>query len=106
MAKKQWQKKEDRDGKDFGAIPMPRSGWLWFAKGDRRNDQFLIESKQTKHQSFSITEKLWKKIEREALLSQRLPLFSIELGNGVELAIMDKNDFISLKEVIINRAKT
>ena len=69
------------------------------SKGDSQNERFLIENKTTKYKRFSITEKLWKKLEREAILSQRIPLLSIEFGEDVELIIMDKNDFISLKEV-------
>lgn len=96
--KKNWQKKERRDSVDFGARQMPRSGGLWFAKSDSRNDKFLIESKSTIHKGFTVTGKLWKKLEREGLLSSRIPVLSVELGNGSELVVLDKNDFISLME--------
>jgi hypothetical protein len=92
---KDWRKKEKKDAKDFEARRMPRSGGLWFAKGDSRSGQFLIETKTSKHKSFSITERIWGKLAREALLSQRIPILSIELGGGIELVVLDKNDFIS-----------
>jgi len=75
---------------------MPRSGGLWFAKGDSKNSQFLIETKATKHKGFTITRGIWEKLAREALLSQRIPILSLGFINGVELVILDKNDFIGL----------
>ena len=93
-----WQQKEKRDAKDFGGRLMPRSGGLWFAKGDSRNDKFLIDSKTTKYKGYNITAKLWKKLEREGLLVGRIPLLSVEFGEEVELVVLDKNDFISLME--------
>jgi len=45
-----------------------------------------------------VSVKLWEKIEREALLSRRIPLLSIELGDGKrELIVMSMEDFCSLK---------
>ena len=42
--------------------------------------------------------KLWDKIEKEALLSSRIPMLSIELGNGErELIVLSIEDFCSLK---------
>jgi len=96
--RKNWQKKEKRDSADFEARQMPRSGGLWFAKGDSRNKRFLIETKTTIHKGFTVTGKLWRKLEREGLLSRRIPVLSVELGNGSELVVLDKNDFISLME--------
>jgi hypothetical protein len=93
---KDWRKKEKKDAKDFEARRMPRSGGLWFAKGDSRSDKFLIETKMTGHKSFGITERIWGKLAREALLSQRMPILSIKFGGGIELVILDKNDFITL----------
>ena len=95
---KNWQKEEKIDAKDFGARQMPMSGGLWFAKGDSKNEIFLIDRKTSKHKRFSITQAMWEKIEREALLSKRTPLLSIKFGDGVQLVVLDKNDFISLME--------
>ena len=98
MVKKDWQKKERTDAHDFDARQTPRSGGLWFAKGDSRSKRFLIESKTTIHKGFAVTEKLWKKVEKEGLLSRRIPLLSIKFKDGIELIVLDKNDFISLVE--------
>jgi len=97
--KKAWKKAEEKDAKTFNASLTPRSGGLWFAKGDSKSDKFLIENKTTEKKSFSISNLLWKKVEKEGLLNQRIPLISLEfLGKSVELIILDKNDFISLLE--------
>lgn len=94
---KKWQKKEKKDAKDFGAKVTPRSGGLWFAKGDSKSEIYLIENKTSKHNRFSITKQVWQKIEKEALLSQRLPMLSIQFSDeDIELVVMDKNDFIKV----------
>lgn len=97
MARKQWQTKERKDQKLFGARPTPRSGGLWFAKGDGKSEKFLIENKTTANERYSITSKVWEKIEREALMEGKVPLLSIEFGGKKhELIIIDKNDFVTL----------
>lgn len=94
---KKWQKKEQKDAKDFEARRTPRSGGIWFAKGDSNNEEFLIENKTSKHNSFSIKQSVWRKLEREALTSGKLPLLSIEFGDQqTELVIMSRDDFISM----------
>ena len=95
---KNWQKKELKDSKVFNSKRTPRSGGLWFAKGDSKSDEYLIENKQTEKESFSVSVKLWEKINREALLSRRIPLLSIEMGDGkLELVVLSMEDFCSLK---------
>ena len=40
---------------------------------------------------------MWEKINNEAIKNRRTPMLSIELaGVGIELVILDKNDFLSL----------
>jgi hypothetical protein len=95
--KKQWQNKERKDAVAFEARRTPRSGGLWFAKGDSKSDKYLIENKTSKYECFRITTNLWKKISREALLNQRVPVVSIEFGKDkMELVILSKDDFLSL----------
>ena len=94
---KRWKKKEDTDAKLFDAKQTPRSGGLWFAKGDSKSKTFLIENKTSVHDRFSITQKVWQKIEHEALLIKRIPLLSIAFGKeNTELVVLDKNDFLQL----------
>jgi len=94
---KQWQNKEKRDTVTFGSRRTPRSGGLWFAKGDSKSEEYLIENKTTQHESFAISVKLWEKIENEALLSHRIPLISMEMGKkGLELVVISIEDFSCL----------
>ena len=95
---KNWQKKEIKDAKLFGGRRTPRSGGLWFAKGDSKSDNYLIENKTTDKESFSVSVKLWEKINREALLSKRIPMISIEMGKGkLELIVLSMEDFCSIR---------
>ncbi len=76
---------------------MPRSGGMWFAKGDSKNTVYLIENKTTEKESFSISVKLWKKLEREALLSDRIPILSMEIGKDkIGLIVLSIEDFYEL----------
>lgn len=97
--RKPWQKKEKKDLDLFKSKATPRSGGLWFAKGDSKSDEFLIENKTTYRENFTIVGKVWEKIKKEALLESRLPVLSVEFGTKKnEVVILDKNDFISLLE--------
>jgi len=101
MPKKQWDEKEKKDAKLFGARRTPRSGGIWFAKGDSKSDQFLIENKTTVNERFSITAQVWEKISKEALLTSRVPLLSVEFGKKKhEIVVMDKNDFDVLLQAL------
>ena len=94
---KAWETKEKKDAKVFNGKRMPRSGGFWSAKGDIKSEKYLIESKQTTKRSFSVSIDLWKKIEREALLSNRIPLLSIEMGKEKqELIVLSCDDFLTL----------
>jgi|SRR3989337_1740213 len=94
---RKWRKKQIRDAKDFNGKETPRSGGLWAFAGDVKTDKFLIESKTTDKKSYSLKESTWKKIEHEALKSSRIPIMSISIINyGIDVIIIDKNDFIEL----------
>jgi len=92
---KRWQKKENKDKTLFRGKLRPRSGGFWFMPGDVTTEEFLIDCKSTEKKSFSITEQIWEKIYTEALKCRKLPCLSIQLGNGTELVVLDKNDFLS-----------
>jgi len=92
---RRWQKKELRDSISFGGRRTPRSGGLFFAPGDVTTDKFLIDCKSTEKKGFSITEQIWDKIHTEALKCRKLPCLSIQLGNGVEIVVLSKDDFLT-----------
>ncbi len=100
MAKKNYQVKEAKDSKAFGGKLTKRSGGIWFMPGDSKSEKFLVDSKLSKHDRFSIPRKMWQKIEKEALMNQRIPVLSLEFGTEkkVELVVLDKNDFLTLLE--------
>jgi hypothetical protein len=90
-----WQRKENKDNVLFRGKKRPRSGGLWFAPGDVSTEEFLIDCKTTEKKSFSITEQIWDKIHTEALKCRKMPCLSIQLGDGTEVVVLDKNDFLT-----------
>lgn len=92
---KKWILKEVSDAKDFKGKRTPRSGGIWSRPGDIKTKDLLIDSKATDAKSFSVTVKMWKKINKEALLSCRLPVLSIKFNkSGEELVVISKTDFL------------
>lgn len=95
--KKNWQNKEHKDAESFNARRTPRSGGLWFSKGDSKSDIFLIETKTTIHEGYTITSRIWEKIYREALLESKIATLSVEFGKKQhEVVILSKSDFIEI----------
>lgn len=94
---KPWQNKEKRDAKTSGGKVTPRSGGLWFAPGDVKSNDFLIDSKTTDKNRFSVTKKMWKKIYKEALLERKMPMLSAQFGDeNIEIVVLSKDDFFTL----------
>ena len=91
-----WRKKEKKDARKFGARQKPRSGGLWFAPGDLATEDFLFDSKLSKHNRFSVTKNMWNKLYKEAIMSQRMPALLVEFGDeNTELVVLDRADFES-----------
>lgn len=89
-----WKRKEKKDAKDFGGKTNRGSGNFWSAPGDVKTDKYLLDSKFTKKQSYSISIKTWDKLYEEALFSYRIPILSLQLQD-VELIVMSKQDFLN-----------
>ena len=62
-ARKKSQLQEKSVAKEFNAKTVIASGSLWFANSDVRSDKFLIECKTTDKDYYSLTAKVWEKIE-------------------------------------------
>lgn len=93
--KRRSQKQEKSVAKSFNARPTVASGALWGMKGDVRNDKFLIECKTTEKDYYSITTKVWEKIEEEALKDRmRTPLLIIDLQDTDRYVVFNPNQFI------------
>jgi hypothetical protein len=95
MYKKQSQKQEKSVAKKLNAKVTIASGALWGMKGDVRNDKYLIECKTTSKSYYSLTAKVWEKIEKEAIKDHgRIPLMVIDLLNGDNrYVVFNPNDF-------------
>ena len=80
--------------KQFGGKQVIASGALWFAHSDVRNDKFLIECKTTEKDYYSVTAKVWEKIEQEAIRDHlRIPLMVIDLEDRDRVVVFRPKDF-------------
>ena len=92
--KKRSQKQEKSVAKQFGGKQVIASGALWFAHSDVRNDKFLIECKTTEKDYYSLTAKVWEKIEQEAIRDHlRIPLMVIDLKDTDRYVVFRPKDF-------------
>ena len=79
--KKRWQQQEKEIEEKVAGKRTKGSG-AGYKKGDIQSDHFIVECKTTKFKSFSITDRLIKKLEADSFGSDKIPVFSIELENG------------------------
>ena len=92
--KRRSQKQEKSVAKDFNARVTVASGALWGMKADVRNDKFLIECKTTEKDYYSLTAKVWEKIEEEAIRDRwRIPLMIIDLEDKDRLVVFNTKYF-------------
>ena len=81
--KKKSQIQEKSVAKDLDAKTVVASGALWGSKGDVRHDDFLVECKTTEKPYYSLTMKVWEKIEKEATRDGlRVPLMCVDVNGG------------------------
>lgn len=67
----------------LGGRVTKQSGGGIFEKGDVRVKGLVrVESKTTKHSSFSVTDAMLDKIEMQALAAGEMPVFEVDLRNG------------------------
>ena len=88
---------EKRLEKVLGGSRTAASGAFWSRKGDVRSEKYLAEHKFTEKQSFSLKSSELRKIETEALLVGRVPIFCISLGNR-DYVVLLEDDFIELEQ--------
>ena len=92
--KRRSQKQEKSVAKSFNAKVTVASGALWGMKADVRNDKFLIECKTTEKDYYSLTAKVWEKIEQEAIRDHlRIPLMVIDLEDRDRVVVFRPLDF-------------
>lgn len=69
--------------KTLGGKTTIASGSFWGMKADVRSDDYLIECKTTSKNFYSVTAKVWEKIEKEAIRDRgRTPLLIVDLLDG------------------------
>lgn len=94
VTKRKSQKQERSVANTFNARLTPASGALWGAKGDVRNDKFLIECKTTEKSSYTLTAKVWEKIHEEAVRDHlRIPLLIVDLEDSERYVVFRPIDF-------------
>ena len=92
--KRRSQKQEKSVAKKFNARLTAASGALWGMKGDVRSDKFLIECKTTEKDYYTLTAKVWEKIQEEAIQDHmRTPLMVIDLKDTDRYVVFRPKDF-------------
>ena len=94
QVKKKSQKQEKSVAKKFNARLTAASGALWGMKGDVRSDKYLIECKTTEKDYYTLTAKVWEKIQEEAIQDHmRTPLMVIDLKDKDRYVVFRPKDF-------------
>lgn len=91
----EWKKHEKDDAKTFSGYRQRGSGNNWYAPGDVKNSDFLIEDKQTDKKSYSVSLKVWNKLYEDALFSYKMPILSLKIKD-TELVVLAKDDFMEI----------
>ena len=86
----------------MGGKRTAASGAFWSRKGDVRTDNLLVEHKYTAAKSFSIKSAELRKIETEAILDGRMPVFAFHLHDK-NYVILLEDDFLELAEIDVSR---
>lgn len=92
---KKSQAHEKRLEKVLGGSRTAASGAFWSRKGDVRSERFLAEHKYTAAKSFSLKSADLKKVETEALLVGRTPIFCVSL-DGRDYVVLLEDDFVAI----------
>ena len=92
---KGWQNKEKSDAELIGGRRVRGSGNKWYAPGDSRSNDYLVESKFTEGKSYSLNYNKLQKIYNEALLTYKIPLFMVKIKD-IEVVAMFKEDWTKL----------
>lgn len=86
---------EKRLAKVIGGDRVAGSGSFWSRKGDVRSDKYLIEHKYTSKKSYGLKAEDLQKLEKEAIMVGREPLFCISLG-GKNYVIQTEDDWLAM----------
>lgn len=76
----------------LGLKPTKNSGATWIEKGDGQNEYLICELKSTEKGSISVKESDLNKLEGQAAVCNKIPLFAIQYINNNNIYIMVKPD--------------
>jgi hypothetical protein len=96
---KQSQKHEKRLAKKVGGTRTAASGAFWSRKGDVRSKELLIEHKWTGKKQVTIKSEVLKKITREAILDNRIPVLGLHL-DGENYVVLLEDDYLEMRETV------
>lgn len=82
-----WQRFEEYIAELFDGKRQKGSGNGEIAKGDVLTEKFLFECKWTQEESYRLHENTWKKIIEEAMLKDKIPVFTSCAKNGIYFVI-------------------
>jgi hypothetical protein len=91
---KESQKHEKRLAKTLGGSTVAASGAFWSRKGDVRSEKYLVEHKFTDAKSYSLKAEDLVKLEKQAIMAGRIPLFAVALG-GKNYFILLEDDYLA-----------
>ena len=94
---KQSQKHEKRLAKLVDGSVNAASGAFWSRKGDVRSKDLLIEHKWTGKKQVTIKSEVLKKITREAILDNRIPVLGLHL-DGENYVVLLEDDYLEMRD--------
>lgn len=87
------QQHEKRLAKVTGGSRVAASGAFWSRKGDVRSDTVLIEHKYTAAKSYSLKFADLRKLEEQAIMAGRVPVFGLSLGGRNYVVVLEDDYF-------------
>lgn len=86
----------------FGGDLTPMSGAGWIKKGDIHTDEELIECKATEKRSYSVSFKMLKDLQHEAIVASRIPVLDIKFQPPGErprrYVVIPEEDYLELRD--------
>ena len=96
-----YRKNEAEVMKSLGLEPTKNSGSGWIEKEDGQNDFIICQLKSTDAQSIKVNQKDIRILEKNAMVSHKLPMFAIQFLNTGEVWLMCKpEDICNVSEYI------
>ncbi len=92
---KRSKKQEERTAEKYKGSRNIMSGAGWVRKNDVRAIKLLIENKFTDKKSFSIKSEELVKLDRTAILEDRVPVLQVDLG-GRSYVVLLEDDFLAM----------